>query len=386
MAKRKKVTETVEESIVEQETAPEPELGREPLDVDTVLEELGEQAGRVYLYRFNVDAKSWDSVDVIPADSFSLKMVIDTYGGGRYRVKVREGTSGPWRSQTTFTIAGEPKLKPVKPVAPGEGGLPEGQMWPALLTAVLEAIRRPVDAGPVQGRDSLDAALKMVELMQAQTRPLLEALAGGAGRGGDDAWSAFDRGLELGENMGKAIAGGEGEGSAMIPLVRELVTYFQQARAEGKSVEEATKQARTQIQSQPAVTTWAGLLRGRMALLIRWAREDRDPEIYADVLLDEIGDAGQRFLAGRLSTPESAGQFVAELFQAFPEADDHRGWITSLISAIADRLFSEAEDDRDSASNDAGRRVDAAVRDVVSSDNARSDDDRAGRAGGESAS
>lgn len=331
---------------------PEPELGAEdveevqeseerPDDIDGVLQQLGEEPGKVYLYRWSKTLNAWEGVDVIASPDFSYKGIIDACGGGKYKAEVRR-SDYTYAGSKTFHIAGppkEPERATSRPEPEPQPQATQDSVLLMLLKEVLAEVRHPQQMGPVQGDNAMDAALKLVQLLQTQTQPLMEALAG-RNQSGDklNEWDVFDRGFEIGEKLGKAASGGD-EMSLMAPMVSELVGFFKKQREEGKTVGEA-------VQNQPGGDKpgWQQQLGRFIPTLVKWADEKRDVELYADVVLDQVGLAGQEFLARRLVTDEEAARFAAEFFQAFPDTRSRSSWFMHLLSAIAYRFRDEEED------------------------------------------
>ena len=83
---------------------------------------------------------------------------------------------------------------------------------------------------------------------------------------------------------------------------------------------------------------WAPFVKQYIPALIQWADDNREPEIYAVVLLDAIDKEGRYDVAAPLLADPG---FTAEFLKAFPEAratPKRAEWFTDLFAAVREEL------------------------------------------------
>lgn len=88
-----------------------------PDEVNTVLAELGESEHKVTLSRLNKEGKRYALLDSWPHKDFSLDMVGDMYGGGKYRIVITDPT-GHYMGSKVFEIDAAKKPKDQAPAIP----------------------------------------------------------------------------------------------------------------------------------------------------------------------------------------------------------------------------------------------------------------------------
>lgn len=330
------------------------------MDVGQVMEELGEDATAVSLWRMNGAEEAY--LDRVPAKEFTLDYVRKhPYGGGgRFRMRVSGQPDGKgvrkWIRTATFTIAGPPN-----------GDAPTGGA---------AAARQQEQPMPWWGQvmlamaPGLAAALASKLLESKPTDPILLALVERMGKGGDGPSSveiqqlvetARTNGITLGEQLGNAKAlaelprGGESDGP-LTTAIRELGPPLVEAMKSGR---EAPPRARatarldntTQQQvASGATPAWVARIKPFMRVILGWADSGKNATVKAMSVLDDLAEADQESLAASCESPT----FMQDVFAWLPElssTDVRREWFTTFLAAIQDAL---TEPDEEEDASDAG--------------------------------
>lgn len=328
-------------------------------DVQRVLAELEDPGGAKVMVRRRGDDGKYAIVDTVPAETFSVDMLVRTFGGGKYELRILDARHA-YAKSITVVVEGKPKIPRVR----GDDGDNDGprrnplddfereatqSMLVGLVREVLGAIRQPQQMGQVQGADALDTAIKMVQVMQTSMTPLLEGLVGRAGKGeGGDAWEAFDRGLELGQAMA-----GKGD-DVTVSLGRELLGFFRDAKKSGAMPQQAPQNARIGPAQNPPtpgqeggnagnLPPWAQVFAPYVPQLIQMASTNRDQGIYVPVILDQLPGAAVDWLAVQLR--DRPAEFRREFNAAFPPVTQFPGWFDGMFEVVADELLGLDDDD-----------------------------------------
>ena len=348
-----------------------------PADVEQLLGELGDQASKVYLERVERRSGRRAWLDTINLDIFQdglgfLAHVRERFGGGLFQIRVHDANGdyvkGGYRR---FEIEGPPKLigeeeredrdrGDAAEAAAAAAAASEGpyRVLGELMKEFVATMRRPTDTPPAP--NPLDMATKMVEMVNAQVSPFLETLAkGGRDR---DPWDAFDRGIE----MGALIAERAGD-DVMAPLAREVISFLREARSGGGTPRDVVARMREQMGQNPGAQgsntpaqrvevaqdapEWARRLAPWLPQLLGWAAAGKRPDLYAEVVLDNLGDLEVDWLAAQFDgRPE---EFVAAFYRYFPKAAERRTWFDAFFAAVGDLLTADYEDPGDGG-NDEG--------------------------------
>jgi len=94
----------------------------EPEEIQSLLSELGDEDYKVVVYRFNKDLKKFARLDSYGHKEFTLDMLGDTYGGGKYRIYVFRPNGQITMSKIVdIDEAKKPKVDPHQ-VVQGQGG------------------------------------------------------------------------------------------------------------------------------------------------------------------------------------------------------------------------------------------------------------------------
>jgi len=307
---------------------PSPELDNLPEDdpgelVEQAAAELiGGGGGTVRIERL---AKSgqWEFVDEWSAESFTLREVQQTFGGGDYYFRVRDAQKR-YRKQIRKRLAELP------------ASLLKG---PAVASAV-----DPIAAALAKQTELLAQLLAKLSTPQPQADAragLLDDLVkfktilGGGERSGNSFKEAMDMVSTAMEFSKKIGSGGETSGW---DVLEELIA--QAGEPVGRAIEAAVQAVRgRQLNGAPRVLpkapepiegTAMKIPPRYVALLVEKAVEGSDPTLYADLILDNVPED---MIRGVLE-----GGIVTALGAVDARVKDHAQWFEQLGAVLSDAL------------------------------------------------
>lgn len=342
-----------------------------PQDVQAVLEELGEGASFVTVWRI-ASGKEYHLARW-PAAEFTTELVQNhPYGGGgEYRIRIAGPRSSrnqsQWVRSLPLNIAGPANNGGGNgaPGVPGSAGVvKERPMWQEVCLAM---------AAP------LAAALATVLTREKQTDPVLVALLQNVGKGGGMGpevlqlmESARQNGLTMGERLGnaEAVAERKGDGSddALTATIKEgmgMARDVVKAMATPASapapvvatakVVDARQQTPGAAAQAPAVTDgpkWLAVVRKYMGVILGWADGKKSAQVKALSLVDDLPGEYQEELVAACESED----FVTDVLGLVPEfssTPERRVWFTAFLEYIQDALTEEEGDGTTGASSEA---------------------------------
>lgn len=288
--------------IDELEDEPEKDVSLENED-DDIHEALRSVPGGVTtikLYRILPQGGRPKFLTELSPDMFSEAYVQDTYGGGIYKIRARKH-DGKWGGNT-FEIEGPPKRvlypeqeddedepEPVQPAQPVQQTQPFAD--PFMLMQMMQKAEE-------RGEQRM---IKMLEIMrpQQQTPDMTKQV------------------FEIVEKLAPMMQGGEGGGS---PLMMALTQFKEPIMKIIDSVHVAlTRPSVTPSGTQPVQATvtqnspqshvaheddmFKVLIRQFLPMFITAARSNGNPDLYADMILEQIPQSMYPRLASWLQTP-----------------------------------------------------------------------------------
>ena len=320
------------------------EKKRDPTPAELELESLGEFLGRVgpgaegvKLYRRESDGK-YAYLTTLPLDGFSEEGVKELMGGGKYQARLVDGGGKfiPGGSRV-FRIAGRPKLLPEDepPAAPGAEPFN------------LELLRLMMERGQQGQGNPMELAVGMTTAMMAAITPLIAALAerrpAAEGNPMGDYLNLFMKAHELGRDSAPGEAGGY---DAIIrnlggPVLNLLGQSVQADRARMLSPGEGDPNTGAQVGEAapaPEVPPWVAAVAPWVPMLLKVAREGKNPELYAELVLDHAGEHLLPLLDG-----QGAAGTANALLHYFPDLRTVEPWTRQLVQAL-DTLTAGGED------------------------------------------
>lgn len=282
------------------------------------------------------------------------------FGGGKYLVAVRRA-NGKFGKSRPITIAGEPKVREPIAAAAGAATPTASSPWEkvamvavgAFATALAPAIVKKMLEGPPPAPDRVDELLKLAAIlkpgsnadpvtqmtamltMMRELKSFQGELEPAAGGGGDRGGSGFlslltdnvprvihmiERGLDQRETrMSRRLPG------ATAPATNPTGT----GGADHAAVS-GTTGASSSAPADPLAAMLQRIPVPARSMLHQWAKQDLDPEFYADVVLDQFDDATYQAFAEQLPRED----FVDVLLATIPAFQSHRDWFTRLVVAM----------------------------------------------------
>jgi hypothetical protein len=340
------VVELPEEEVELEEAAAEVGVQKteEEIDVEDLLTEIPLDA-RVQLWRWAEDG-GWGYVGQFPVQNFSLDGVAQKFGSGRYRVIVRgPRTDDTGRTRIVqlarrhFNIAGDTR-KPEEKI---------GLNLADMLSFNLQALQTLATAPRPDPAEMIKA---IVELVRPSNDPvqlalqLVQALKGGEKTSIREVLEVLQMGMELGERTASPEDGLGQFAKALAGLVEKLPAKSAEKPA-------AIGPAPAPAPAVPAaadrdlgkeVTEFFASVR---PVLIRAAQRQADPNLYAELLLDQLPLALEPYLPLWLQ----AADYPANLLPYFVGVPE--GYARAVLEEFR-RLYVEGstEDDTEGAVGD----------------------------------
>lgn len=320
--------------------------------LDAVLSELGGiDNGRVGVYRIDraggLEYVATLTPDEVQGEASLLEAIRRDYGGGSYRIHVRDAAG----------LIANRRVSIAERKAPDPSGA--GHQMVAVMERMQAQFAQALQAMTLAQRPAVseaDAEEKVLARMQTMANIL------GTRSSGIDTsvvMETLSQGIELGKQLGGAAAGGQDSTGAVMAESLKAFTAMMLAQQRApvrrpvpvpaRQVAAVPPQPVPQPEG-PATTAADGAdelaaMRTLLQVVMTGARRESDPELYAELVADQLGDEGVNELL-RLPDP------VALLVQLEPEADEHRTWLQALADAL--RVLQEEQRAADGDTTAAG--------------------------------
>jgi len=327
---------------------PAPVMSQDELTEDMALMNLLADIGgtdsdaKVSVYRISGTNRKLSFIRSYLPNEFSLEQLQSDIGAGDYRVQVR--AKGGLLANKAISIESDP-VKPaqvamtVSPsTAPDIGKLADAMMQGFQQLSALMAQNRAPIIDPNQMRR--DMMQDMVIMKQLFERP--EPQNGAIG-----AIEMFMKGME----MAKDITPKEGDTGPMDIMLEALKTFGAPiAQAAMVRQEMAVPIPVPQVGAIPAPAQFVQpappegnnpmnpALSHYVNMLVALAKENRDPYLYADLIVDQVSEDEIR---GFINDPD----LIGTLAKINPEAMNYRPWIDELKKGIIEILTDEQKND-----------------------------------------
>lgn len=371
-------TETVEERDEGGELELEP-AGGESEEGDDFLSVLADLAGgseaRCEIRRTS-PAEFAGYCCTYALSEMSLDRLQEEWGGGKFSVRVRNGR-GEFKGSASVQIAGKARNRGDAPAVVSQPAAAPAVDIGALLTAatagskqqidmltslVTALINKPAPAPPPAGPDVLDVI--------AQLAPLLKPDKGGSDSA--DSVKLLLQGIELGKDLG----GAGGEAGFTDVIMKGLDTVKGMVPAAPPPGPPAPRQPRPAAQrvAQPRIPAPGSVpaqeppkpptqataprvdpgaspmlrllqwLKQQTVMLCHQAQRGKDPELYAELLLDNL-PAGltEEEMLRRMQSPGA----IDDLAQINPNVLHFREWFEEFRLAVIDLLTDDGEEESD---------------------------------------
>jgi hypothetical protein len=311
--------------------------------------EFGGDEGKVVLKRRNSKGNI-ATLDVLGVADFSIERVMQDWGGGRYIATAFKGQTK--MGQIQFEIdESVPKRTPIREVQPQ---IQISQSVPTMEDPRIAAMERMIQSNNdlmktlltamVQkgnGSDgALEIGLKIADMVQARApaqpeKPSFDMLK-----------EVFLAGLDA-----KHAAEGTNEEGYM-PVVRAFAEPISKvlnaALTRDRNVAAGSIPVPVRAPAQPAAPpppalppgqAWLIHLQPHLDTILSWAKAGKDPELYAEVILDNIEPGAQMEIGEAAKDPE----FVSKTLAALPMFIPYSAWATATLTNIKEILTAPPE-------------------------------------------
>lgn len=333
--------------------------------IRSVLEAAGVSAGVAEVWR-KLPGEEKAYLDRIGIDELAVDVlgtIKSRWGGGKYHVVLRdEANTYVKGGSLTFTIAGPPVVHgpPTDEVskrfaeiekrweerAGKAGDASSVELMRFMFENVREQLReiRNPPAAAVQ-TNPLELTVGLMKVIQEANAPLVAELMK---RSRDD--KPRSRTEELRELLELVTLvqrlGGQkptGMDAVVEKLADPLGKFFERAAPTsqgppgGPMLPPGTAGPTAGGPAPDGRPAWFPLLERALPSLVKWAHEEKDPELRADVVIEDLPD---RFLAPIHEQLKRGPAFVSEFLEHVPDARAHRDWFGAFFARILEDLES----------------------------------------------
>jgi hypothetical protein len=308
--------------------------------LSAVLEQLGEGQGIVKIDRLRPDGRRPEFVAEVSAHEFSLAEIQQRFGGGEFVVTVLD-SARKYRGRKTVSIA-----QPVASASPAPAAQAAPQQQP--LERIFEKLAEQQQQllATLAQRPQVDEATVRARVLE-ELRAFREVSGAASPIGPDKILDVLKTGVELARaNAG----GGDAAGwpdivikaiETLGPQVAELLSALKDRHAPA-SPRPAMGASVPPVPAAPALsqggdmnaTQETQLLRQYLPTLIALAADNRDPALYADLILDQVPEPIlRRYLEGDL---------VSRLATIDARVRQHAEWFRDLGAAVKEGFAPDA--------------------------------------------
>ena len=344
--------------------------GDDEMELDQLLDSYAESDGYVFLRRH--EQGDWVFLAKLDIPDAKLDQIQSRFGGGKFRVEImNEG--GRRLRQRTFRIAGKPKTDDdANTSAPTDIETRMARIEQLLL----DKEQKPANGDSLGVTEVLRVALTALT-QKPQVDPLMSTLITALVSGKKTAdgvdplelqkllQAAEDRGYNRGKELGEAIAGAGGEGDgvarALAANLPGVIDAFRSAKQSYDRIAPRPVQPKPAAQfaapgivnepgpePKPLPTTapttegeamglgWINALRPAVPVILKWARDGKDPVVKAQNTIDDLRDDIREAIAAQAEEPD----FVSSVITAIPEfqAPDVQAWVTTFLTTVQETL------------------------------------------------
>lgn len=335
----------------------------EDSDVSKVLMDLGSTATYISLKRQNERTKEWEyvtkySVEELAESGDLQERVKDEHGGGKYRGRIYLED----RSVRTVTFSIDPRFKPqvvLPPTPSGVSGVPPAEGLGEIKLLLQQLITLQLNGGSKPTLDPMDMMKSMSEVMR-NLQPSAPVAPASAGSGFSEAFSIFKQGVE----MGQAASGGEGLGylpviEKLAPPVVEALNRLTASRApvQHPVVAKVEQSNGGQPLKVPTPSTPEQYVQSYLPRILGLAAAKRDPQLYADLVLDQVPVEARDSVYGYLDALSNRPDAIVYLSSLHPGVKEHEAWFAEFLTAIRETFAEETAHEPETSS--VGSTVDA---------------------------
>lgn len=346
-------------------------------ELDHVLERANVPGDRVQLWRYNVASGTY--VYLEPFDPAGLKplgireFTRQRYGGGKFKARVRH-PNGQYGITRTYEIDGEPRARETDPAAavppaPAAGAVPDwvraiilpigatfATAFGTLLAKKLLETREPAtDPAMLELIKSLRTAPRDADPVETFARMMTVMKESGGGNNGAEMFKMVKDLLELRDRVLESAPDARSPLESVVrdgirpalQLMERKMNLDEQRAARiqaGPAAAAATPPAAApvDVDGDPLALFLAQIPLPARHFLLGCAKGDKDPSLYADLILDQIPEEMYPEIPALLERPDVVDVFC----KVVPAFASYRPWFEQLVGALRDAI---ARDDEESA-------------------------------------
>lgn len=336
MGKRRTVTLDLKLPSDTEET---PKDTAEELDLSALIAELPAVSAAISVNRQNEkNPTRWDYCAKIPVPEFDLDSIKREFGGGVYRCRVIDA-KGAFVRGFNFSIDARFQPQPIVGTVQGPGAAAiEAQEWRGMFKDLVMAMI--AGRGAVSQTDPLEAGLKIAALVTGAAQhssPAKEML------------DVFLKGMDLAEkrvvptdSFGSMVHAASPLFSALADNIRAQIEQKRLRQLHPSPAAPAPPAAPTDPTMPPVATgpyAWLAQVGPYVAQLTLLAQADKDPALYADLVLDQLPEPVYEAIAESAKDP----RFVEEVVNRVPEARMYSAWFRQFLTHLRDGLLEPEE-------------------------------------------
>lgn len=349
MPKKPTKAAAVELEDEDETTAKETEEKVEDNDVEAMLaEQDAPNEIRVTVYKLSGPQRRKEWLFSTDAADFTRERLRDEFGGGDFYIYAKRGRDLVFSRAVLIAPPRTPKEQPAQQAAPVVD----------VLVQALSGIREMVAQVVARPQETEEAFLRKMQLYKTiLASPEREHQSGG---GGIEAFTAFQKGIEFMKAMGTDAS----EKSATDVMLEAVKSFGQplaniignaaareraaRTKAPAPPSKSAPQLGAPSATPVPAPTDEKGndvqaMLKMQLNWLCDLARDEADPRLYAELILDQVDpDELRAFLS---HDPE------AKCIALAPRVADHRPWFQELLSHVTAGLSADDGQDAPSGSD-----------------------------------
>jgi hypothetical protein len=342
MPRKKRVIETVLEDEPEKET----QIENEESDIENALKSVPGGVTTVKLYRVLPQGGRPKFLTELSPEEFSESNVKEMYGGGSYKIRAQKG-NGKW-GVSMFDIDGPPKK-----LAPVDMEDDPDEEEPAQMHQQPQQV--------IQQAPQLDPFMMMKMLQQAEDRgearmmKMLELM-----RPQQQNPDVTKQVFEIVEKIAPMMAGGDGGSSPWMmaltqfrePIMKIVDSIHQAVSKPSFASSGPPPQVHADIQPNPPQPPKEDdmikiLIRQYLPVFVNAARNNGNPDIYADMVLEQIPETMYPKLEHWLNTPT----WFLDLTQIEKNIEFQAGWWNLLRTSLLEGMKPDAASNLQSASD-----------------------------------
>lgn len=322
-----------------------------PPELVDILQQLEADGGLLILFRRRPDHNKWDRIRSFKPSEFSIDGIPDQYGGGDYLVKVY-GSDGLYTGKT-YSLSFDPRIKGKLDKETDQAKIGPGNSLDAMLLIFQEQTK--------QANERFERTLEMLVKNQPTEAQIIEKLkalkdvvGGPPALPVEAMMTMFQSGISLAREFSDKTDG-DSKSTSFMTLAEKVMTQLAEKmlfRAPGAMPPAPALPAPGTVAAptttapgptpapngKPPVETPEMQIKAQLGaalpMLMFQAKKQSDPELYAEVMLDNCPpafyEAARTYLKG--------GTALEDLTALNADVAGYKAWFTALEAALLTQL------------------------------------------------